>query len=488
MFKDKILNILKNKYNLALLAIVIISACISINYINIDSVWPDEAFYAWAGHKIYQDVTVLSQTEIMRTISYVPFSITVFFNLFLDGFMAAKAMVISFSIIGVIGVYYIGSQLKNKFVGLMAAAFMAFNPLYMFLDTRALTDVPISTMMVLVFICLFEYEKNKNTLWGTLLGVSSVLCFFTKSSGIIIFPVLLFYFVFTRKTKILHEFKNKGFISGVSIIISCMSIFFVYNIIRFGTILPGGPLSAYASSHFFGHGFEYYILSFPDVISWFLLLFFIIGVVFALLNTTIPKFLAIALWFIVGLIIFSIVGEKDARYLLPILPAAFLFVGYGFEKLCINKQVRYLLITVGFILIFVLGSQGVDFVKYKSNSYMGLIEAGDWLKDNAGVDSVIYAGSTRAMRAFSGFEYAEDGGIINVFPSTKEQFESGINSTTKNIFLELDIWEYTQPEWVYPLDEGKARYLDGLGFKPVDIITKTVNGQIGNVVIIMQKI
>jgi 4-amino-4-deoxy-L-arabinose transferase-like glycosyltransferase len=478
----------KYKFEIILFIILISSIIVYAKFLSIDSVWPDEAFYVWAGHKTSQDITAFGQTEIVKTISYVPLLITAFFNLFLDSFTAAKVMVMLFSIIGIIGIYYIGSQLKNKFVGLMAASFMAFNPLYMFLGTRALTDVPISTMMVLVFICLFEYEKNKNMLWGTLLGVSSVLCFFTKSSGIIIFPVLLLYFVFTRKTKILQEFKNRGFIAGISIMISCLSTFFLYNVIRFGTILPGGSLSNYVSSYFFGHGFEYYILSFPDIISWFLLLFFIIGIVFALLNTKIPKFLAIMLWFITGLVIFSIVGEKDARYLTPILPAAFLFVGYGFEKLCINKKVRYLLIVVGIILVFVLGSQGMDFVKYKGNTYTGLIEAGDWLKDNAGADSVIYVSSDRAMRAFSGFEYTEDGGVIKTYPSTKEKFESEINSTTKNIFLELDIWEYTQPEWVYPLDEGKARYLSELGFKPVDLITKTVNGQTGNVVIIMQKI
>ena len=63
------------------------------------------------------------------------------------------------------------------------------------------------------------------------------------------------------------------------------------------------------------------------------------------------------------------------------------------------------------------------------------------------------------MRTFSGIELYSEGGNIKIPPRSFEEF---LNETSKdNItdYLVVDVWEYTQPNWIFPLTQEKYENL-----------------------------
>ena len=68
-FKKRFDSFLKDKYNLAFLAILIIAIFLRLKYFSIDSVWPDEALYGWYGYKILHNPAFLFSKEYSITTS-----------------------------------------------------------------------------------------------------------------------------------------------------------------------------------------------------------------------------------------------------------------------------------------------------------------------------------------------------------------------------------------------------------------------------------
>ena len=47
-------------------------------------------------------------------------------------------------------------------------------------------------------------------------------------------------------------------------------------------------------------------------------------------------------------------------------------------------------------------------------------------------------------------------------------------SKTSDVYLEVDMWEYTQPSWYYPLSQESINYFLSLGFKPVKTVEREI--------------
>jgi len=115
---------------------------------------------------------------------------------------------------------------------------------------------------------------------------------------------------------------------------------------------------------------------------------------------------------------------------------------------------------------------GLDIIKAKSTSYIGLRDVGEYLSN---VDHEIYAGSRRAIRLFSGKEYFEYGGNLKKLPESFDKFLE--DTANKTVSLEIDVWEYTQPSWVYPLNQEKINNLMANGFNISYTANREINGQ-----------
>src|SRR3989344_9370126 len=130
--KAGVKSFLKDKWNIAFLVILIIAAIIRIQYMINDSMWPDEALYTWYGYKLLHSPSYLFSTEFTHTISYFPSILIAFFSIFTSSFAAGKITALLFGVSGIVFVYLLGKEMKDGFVGLLAAIFLTFNPIHWF--------------------------------------------------------------------------------------------------------------------------------------------------------------------------------------------------------------------------------------------------------------------------------------------------------------------------------------------------------------------
>ena len=475
----------KNKTTLVpLIIVLIIVAAIDINYLGLQSFWPDESLYVGYANSLAKDPGFLFSEQLNQFIVHFPIIIISSLS-FMGTVLAAKITILLFLVFGIFSTYLLGSAIKDKTVGLFSAIFFALLPLTQFLTSRILLDVPIAAMVTFTLYCTLKYEKEKNMTWAAILGTAIFLTIFTKNAGILVLPIIGVYALLFNYKKISSITKKPNLavfaFVVLTIVVYLLRQFLMPNIqpfTGFTAIFSGGPLA--------------YLESLPFILSWYLIPFFLVGLVFTVLNVKSKKYLLLLLALGAYFIVISfLVPEKEPRYAMPVIPLLTIMCAYGLSKLRINKQIGYVLIAFSVIILVPIYLDGYNLTMSKSFSYTGFPEAGNLLKTIATKDSIIYASSARSMYAFSGFKFEEYGGNIRLLPQTKEEFETVVNNT-KDVYIELDMWEYTQPDWIYPWDQEKIGYLQSLNFTVVKAINKPVLTQQGltnqTVVAILKKI
>jgi 4-amino-4-deoxy-L-arabinose transferase-like glycosyltransferase len=496
---NRILSTLDNKYNLAFLIILFTGIFIRLKYLFIESIWHDEAAYMWQASQLLNPSYIGTRIQEPLAIMVIRF-----YSIFTHPFTAGRLMGLTFAVIGIIAIYLLGSEIKNKFIGIIASLLLTFHHLFWYLSEKALLDVPLTTMFILVAYFLIKAEKStefnikylpkiiQKNFWSILLGLTLIATVVTKQAGVLAFVYVLMYFLITRKHKIIKD-KIVAFSLGVPTLF----------------ILIGSLIYYVLFKDFVLYKFFYYLFAvrslsqpfnfvriLPTVLTWFVLPIFLLGVIFSLLYRR-KSDIILLLWFWVYFIFFSInIGGPLPRYLLPIVPAALLLVALAIDEIRIYlKQLLNLKIPkIVFIVLVVLlcvpfYQQGESLNVNKSDSYTGFREAGEWLAQNVPEDAVVYAGSPAAIRLFYGYEYLDegyadgfgslDGKIYYGFPATKQEFEQQLQTRPDNVYLEVDIWEYKNQQWMYPLSQENFDYLASLGFQPVYAVEREVMTQTG---------
>jgi hypothetical protein len=142
--------------------------------------------------------------------------------------------------------------------------------------------------------------------------------------------------------------------------------------------------------------------------------------------------------------------------------------------------------------VVVLGLLSLQFIPFFLNqsrthlttTYTGFMEAGDAMRQLAGPDAMILAGSVRAMRFAGGREQADR---VRELPSTLEGLRALVQDHRGRVLLETDRWEYTQPGWIHPWSEAKIESLQSLGFRQAAIVRRPVAGQALPVVLVLAR-
>ncbi len=142
--KEKIINWLKNPYNLTFLFILVFAFAIRLYFFILTKnqpLWWDEAEYmnmakAWAFGLDYQFLPI-------RAILFSLMS-ALFFKIINNGdtvLMLLRIFMFLLSIACVIGIYYLGKEVYNKRVGLLSCFFMSVFCLNLFFTYRLLVDI-----------------------------------------------------------------------------------------------------------------------------------------------------------------------------------------------------------------------------------------------------------------------------------------------------------------------------------------------------------
>ncbi len=443
------------------------------------SVWPDEALYAWKANVIARDMgAIFSPGVIEFHPPAFPFLLSFFKLLNIDP-LAGSSVLNLFLIFTVVLLVFMSIRIvAQSLPAFLISIWILTNSFIYTISQRCLPDIlQFSSFMLLHFLMLktmsFNKLKDRRYLWA--IAISAAFCLTVKWSGVLVFPILCVFILINRQHL---SRRNMSFLLLPAIV--TIIFLLLLNKIAFGTIFPYlAPLYGDLQQG----SWWTYILSLNDVLRLpypVILLFFILGTISVF--KTKNKLLSLCFFsFIITLFFVSSAGEKQVRYALIFLPPLFILMGAGIDLLfvwgdknLIRRIICSLLIAYASVTIFSDMLTHLKLLSCSRQGYTGYSAAAHWLKNNAPANSIIFTGSRRQMRYFTGLEFVEDGGLIFPVLMPKDHFHP-VESTSLSSFLVVDSWEYAhQPDWIFPFNPAKKKALEDSGFRLVQEIKEPV--------------
>lgn len=428
-----------------------------------ERLWPDEALYAWLSERIFQNPLLIFSKEVTQ---YHPPIFTIILSLghfFFPSEIACRVVVFLLNIFGIFLIYLLGKKIHSPFVGIMASIFLANNIVYFHASNLILLDGTFTVFYIFFILNLIDISSQSSSQKDIFIAVLAFLLTLMKwYSGILLIPIVTAYYLLGLKAMTIKQRLKKMAVPLTPCLL--MTFFFIYA--QFQSIIT------VFKGHHLIFPFLYYFRNFNALLGTpFLLPFFFSGCYMLLKKERAVK-IALFSWLISFFLILSCIGEKDARYILPAFPAIFIISGLGINffltiiRQSIFKKILPIAIIIGYLIFFVHLYMKNSLYLHKHNlSYTGFSQAGAWIKKNLKKEDILIAGSDRAIRYYSKINYKEFGGQLIPTPVSLSKFEKLTKNPERAIFLEADIWEYTQPSWIYPMTEEKVAHLEKLGFE-----------------------
>ncbi|MBS3123691.1 glycosyltransferase family 39 protein [Candidatus Woesearchaeota archaeon] len=497
--KLKTIEFLKDKYNLMFLVVFIIGLVIRLKYLNLEVIWNDAAVHMWYVIKIINDPTFVFSFNFIYGDHLISHFVTIPFYLITKNIVASGRLAsILIGMVGVILIYLLGKEISNKNTGLIAAAILSFHPLFWFLNVWILADAHMATAVIFSLYCFVRMNKEKTTFWGIMTGISFVLTMLAKFQAAHFFMILIIYYILFD---IKRMFKTPWIYSWVIPSLSIFADLFMIIIGKKSTFVLRA-LSLMIDFRGMPFGLDTTKL-FPWTFTWSLLLLSLFGAILIIIYR--KKEFYFPIFFFLFYWTFSEVNldQPDARHLLFLVPIIILIASFFIDEvrnflniLSKKKIISYfsyiLMVLLVIIICYNFYQTGTQFIQSKSLTYTGYQEAGQWIKENVPEDIPIFAGEYRSIRLFTEREFGGPtpefygGPILNLRSPRryteehesdgKSNFELDVANLSKNsdVYLEIDIWEYAQPKWYWPLSENSLKYFESLGFKLVNMIERDV--------------
>jgi hypothetical protein len=492
-WKEKITSFFKDKYNLLFVLVLILGFLIRLKYIGQESLWNDAAVHLWFVIKVVKEPLFMFSNSYLLGDYFIVQTVMAFFYLFTkNAFLAGKIVAMIYALAGIVFMYLLGIELKDKFTGILAAALLAFNHIFWFYGVRPLGDSPLLVTTIILLYCMVKLEKLKTLKWGILSGIMFLAAVFTKKQAVIfIFALLIYYLVIKRKEMV----KDKALL--ISWLIPGGAMVFAHFFSKFvmgagsGVLTRVFRLFTYASG--MPYGFEAAGML-QWIFTWYLVPFVILGALFVLIYKKKRYYFSLFLFAVYWLYFEINVDNTQDRYMLPLLSVAIILAVFAIEEISsfiamfTHKKLKYVLVLAIVTLIcWNFYQLGDPLIYNKSFSYVGHEDAGEWMKANIPEDAPIFAGSFRFVRLFTEREtggpgnHKLGGSIWNlraegIYDYNKSAFEEDLKrlSEESDVYLEIDHIEYTQPSWYYPLSEESFNYFQNLGFNLVHVGEGTV--------------
>jgi 4-amino-4-deoxy-L-arabinose transferase-like glycosyltransferase len=483
--KEKIIGWLKDPYFLGLLGILLLAFIIRIYYFTktLDqAVWWDEGEYMLRVKHLVLNTPQSGFFEGREL--FTPYFWALIYYLF-NSETAIRFVQVIISTLTVWATYYLGKEVYDKKIGLLASAFMTFFWLHLFFTDRLLTYL-YAPLFYTLALGLFwagynkNYEKKDKYL---------LLFFVTVMLGVGIYYSIAFsaltviiYLLFTER---LNFVKNKRLWKGLLIALPLLLLSFIPSYIVQGSIIPRLSQVGEIESTQTGAGLAglfTYVDMMPRlmlsvylgilVISLYLfvrlILFFDIEIIkakdmndskrdlFVFIGALVPFALYTWLSMTAG-------GDAGASYdawIMPVFPALFCFMSRavfdftefiksflksdGLKKMAII--IVALIVIWGFYQHYVFAG---DTIENKIPSYYNLKPAGEWLKENTAKEDKIYSAAVPELTYYSEREIMN---TENLKEGTQEAFIELLKENNIN-YMVLTLWERS-PDLVYSLPQS----------------------------------
>jgi hypothetical protein len=322
---------------------------------------------------------------------------------------------------------------------------------------------------VLAALVYFDPENIKS---GVLLGSLTLASILTKTSGMLTIPIVGLSLVAMYPS--LKDLKKIGVLACFGTLAVSGLVLVSNNLFHFSRI-SSEPIKNFFGAIVFSGSPAFYIENAPFIYSTPVFLLSILGTYIALTGK--KEFRAVAVVFLSYFFFFSfMVGEKVPRYALPTIPLVILLATFAVSWALKKFELPNYAILGMVALAYFAYQPAPDLLHQRSMTYTGFQELGEKVAefDQLQDFDTVYAQSERQMRAFSGIDYAADGGKIKRLPANLSEL-----SDQSNILIQLDVWEYTGPDWTYPLDQEKLDAISAANFTPVHIVQRDYPTQQG---------
>lgn len=199
----------KNPYFVALLVILGVATFLRFKYAFFQGMWVDEGRYARAALEIANHPWSYSTVEAYKgqITGWPPvYTYMLAFSTYVFGKtdFAIRFVSPAVSILGIAITYWMGSQMKNRAVGLLTAAMLAINPIYWFLSDRILIGATLTVIytatMAALYYGLEDREYSKYALWAV--GPLTALTLMTKQPAYTLGLIVPIYYIYRRRDRI----------------------------------------------------------------------------------------------------------------------------------------------------------------------------------------------------------------------------------------------------------------------------------------------
>ena len=489
---------LSNKYNLAFLGVLFLAFLIRLRYIGQESIWNDSAVHLWYAIKVIKEPLFIFSREYLLGDYTIPQTIMSIIYLFTGNILlAAQIITMLYALIGIIFIYLLGTELKNKFAGILAAILLTFNHIAWFYGARPLGDSPLLTTTIILLYCMVRLEKEKTAKWGILSGILFIVAIFTKVQAMLFsLAVIIYVLLFKRKEML----KERGTLYSWIIPATFLLLAQIFGKFFFNAPILDRVFKLFLDIRGMPFGFEAFGMI-NWIFSWQLLLLSILGLILILFYKEKRYYFSITLFFFYGLFFEINVDNTQDRYVLPLFAVGIILAVFALEEiryffeLMFGKNKLFYLVPIILVLFISWNyyQTGDSLIYNKTFSYTGYQEAGQWIKDNVPINDPIFAGEYRSIRLFAEREFGgppqdqDFGGSIwnlrspyrytEIYDNvSQENFEEDVLNLSKDsdIYLEIDIWEYYQPKWYFPLSQKSLDYFTDFGFNLVKVIERDV--------------
>lgn len=137
----------------------------------------EQLFLMSQGYRPFKDIFA-AQGPLLLDSMYLPYAL---FGAFVDPpLVAVRLVAVSYSLVGLAGLYWVGRQLAGPLGGLAAALALALSPLYLEGSRLALAEVPAMAPAILAIGCALRYQNGGRVRWLVAAGLLLTLSLLMK--------------------------------------------------------------------------------------------------------------------------------------------------------------------------------------------------------------------------------------------------------------------------------------------------------------------
>lgn len=474
----------KGVLDIVLVALVLAYFVFFVSFYNIDSTWPDESLYAYYGEQFLQDPSTILNREISSHSAYVMVLLTAGFSIFVSGLTAAKIVSFLAGLGVVLGTYFLGKEVYDARVGVIAAAMVLFSPVFLEMSLRGLRDLPLTFAFVLASLAFVRFHKDRSYKNAIMVGLTIAFALSLKIAGVLLVVALGMFYVLEHRFATVNLLKDRSFQLLFFALLVSFTPVLLLNLISQGSLIPESytspsSISAYTpviKSVFDPSSLEgvvgkylsffptYFFEAWPFMLSAFLVPFFVLALFGSFKSKNFfDRF--VLLLFGLFAVFFTLVVVKDYRHLLPVLPFVSLITASFLDKKIFRLTSSVLVIFLVFVFLTQVFVSSY-YVSYHANFFTGYQEAGRLISE-------LPPGTVVLANGFDNLRYFSHNKGISYFsiPRSPDAFRKVVEENDK-VVLVVDAWEPYQPEYVFPLTADNYIGLQELGFSPLYVVSR----------------